>query len=34
MMRAQGAIVGWTAPSGLLLQALGEAAQACVAPQG
>jgi biuret amidohydrolase len=34
MMRAQGAIVGWTAPSGLLLQALGEAAQACAAPQG
>lgn len=34
MMLAQGAIVGWTAPSGLLLQALGEAAQACVAPQG
>ena len=34
MMRAQGAIVGWTAPSGLLLQSLGEAAQACAAPQG
>jgi biuret amidohydrolase len=34
MMRAQGAIVGWTAPSGLLLQALGAPAPPGTSPQG